>query len=263
MTAEEQTEARKQPQRRFSAVRAVAKTMIAVGLILIGFVLYELWVTSYFARRAQGALQEQFRERAAAIELEAVPYKNTGDRPDAPFQVPADGTGPTETGVDGNGEAGDGNGAESVIVVEPAPLLGDAIGRLVIPRAGVDWSIVEGVERSDLRRAVGHMPGTAAPGQPGNAVLSGHRTTYGAPFYNLDLLETGDQILVETASGTHIYEVVDSLVVEPAETWVTGQWDGAWLTLTTCSPRFSASKRLVVVARLVAGPNAAAILAGL
>jgi len=250
---EEQLAAQRRPRRRFSLVRVVAKTMIAVGLILLGFVVYELWVTSYLARRAQSGLQEQFRERAATVELDVAVYEDAGDRPEAPFEVPAD-------EIEGS-PAGEAPG-EPVIVVEPSPEAGDVVGRIVIPRAGVDWSIVEGVGRSDLRRAVGHMPGTAAPGQPGNAVLSGHRTTYGAPFYHLDVLEGGDLIMVETASGTHTYEVVDSLIVEPTETWVTDQWDGAWLTLTTCSPRFSASRRLVVVARLVAGPNAAAILAG-
>ena len=158
MTGETQTTAKRQAE-RFSPVRAIAKTMIAVGLVLIGFVVYELWVTSYFARRAQGGLQEQFQERAATVELEVLAYEDPGDRPEAPFEVPAGIPDPAEVAVAGAGSeiAGSGDTDGPVIVVEPPPPPGDAIGRIIIPEAGVDWSIVEGVEWSDLRRAVGHI----------------------------------------------------------------------------------------------------------
>jgi sortase A len=146
--------------------------------------------------------------------------------------------------------------AGPVLVGEAVPLEGDAVGRIRIPAAGVDWTVVEGVGPGDLRRGAGHMPGTALPGQPGNAVISGHRTTYGAPFYHLDRVAAGDLITVTTVTGTHAYQVVQSMVVQPSETWVTGQWQGSWLTLTTCHPRLSSRQRLVVTARLVGGPNA-------
>ena len=104
------------------------------------------------------------------------------------------------------------------------------------------------------------MPQTPLPGQPGNAVISGHRTTYGAPFHNLDVLEPGDRIEVETALGLHVYEVRESFVVRPTDIWVTDPKPGAWLTLTTCHPKFSARERLIISAELVEGPNAAVIL---
>ena len=91
-------------------------------------------------------------------------------------------------------------------------------------------------------------------------MISGHRTTYGAPFQELDTLGVGDRIEVDTALGTHVYEVRESLVVRPTEVWVTEPRPGAWLTLTTCNPKFSARQRLVVFAELVEGPNAAVIL---
>ena len=97
---------------------------------------------------------------------------------------------------------------------------------------------------------------------PGNAVISGHRTTYGAPFFHLDRVEPGDLVAVQTATGEHVYQVVETRVVEPTDVWVTQQWDGSWLTLTTCHPRFASSERLVVFAHLVAGPNAGVILGG-
>ena len=101
----------------------------------------------------------------------------------------------------------------------------------------------------------GHMPGTALPGQPGNAVISGHRTTYGRPFFDFDQLVPGDRIEIETAIGLHVYEVDDSFIVEPTEVWVTEDKPGGWLTLTTCNPKFSARERLIITARLVQGPN--------
>ena len=108
------------------------------------------------------------------------------------------------------------------------------------------------------------------PGQPGNAVISGHRTTYGAPFGDLGDLTAGDRIEVETALGIHTYQVREApercrtdnglCVVKPTDLWVTEPREGAWLTLTTCHPRFSARRRLIVFAELVAGPNAEVIL---
>ena len=121
--------------------------------------------------------------------------------------------------------------------------------------------MVEGVRRRDLKTGAGHMPGTPLPGQPGNAVISGHRTTYGAPFGEFDQIVEGDRIEVDTALGTHVYEVRETLIVKATAVWVTEPRPGAWLTLTTCNPKFSARERLVVFAELVEGPNAAVILA--
>ncbi len=149
------------------------------------------------------------------------------------------------------------------LMVEDPPSQGQALGRILIPAVGVDWVIVEGVSLDDLAQGPGHMPGTALPGQPGNAVISGHRTTHGAPFYSLDLLRPGDEITIETLIGAHIYEVVEIRIVAPSDVWVTGPADGAWLTLTTCHPISRSIERLIVFARLVGGPNAAAIAATL
>jgi sortase A len=110
--------------------------------------------------------------------------------------------------------------------------------------------VVEGVKLGDLKRGPGHYPATPLPGQPGNAAIAGHRTTYGAPFYNLDELKTGDEILVTTRQGRFRYEVTESKVVSPSEVSVLDPTTDNRLTLTTCHPRFSASKRLVVVAAL-------------
>ena len=104
------------------------------------------------------------------------------------------------------------------------------------------------------------MPSTPLPGQPGNSVISGHRTTYGAPFHELDTLVEGDIIEVETALGIHIYSVTGIEIVTPRDLWVIEDRGGATLTLTTCHPKFSSRQRLVVFAELIEGPNAEAIL---
>ena len=99
------------------------------------------------------------------------------------------------------------------------------------------------------------MVRTPLPGQAGNSVLSGHRTTYGRPFFDFDLLDVGDDIEVETAVGTHTYRIRDMEIVQPTDIWVTDNRPGGWLTLTTCNPKFSARERLVVFAEMVSGPN--------
>ena len=87
------------------------------------------------------------------------------------------------------------------------PAEGDAIAHLRIPAIGVDKIVVEGVQVADLKRGPGHYPDSPLPGQPGNAAIAGHRTTYGAPFNRLDELEQGDEILVTTVQGAFRYEV--------------------------------------------------------
>ncbi|HSK07054.1 MAG TPA: sortase [Acidimicrobiia bacterium] len=138
---------------------------------------------------------------------------------------------------------------------ETPPVEGEGFARISVPSVGLEAVVFEGVSSSTLAKGPGHMPGTPLPGQPGNSVISGHRTTYGRPFYDFDLLVAGDRIEVETSIGLHVYEVRESFVVVPTDVWVTDDKAGAWLTLTTCHPRFSARERLIVTAELVEGPN--------
>lgn len=138
---------------------------------------------------------------------------------------------------------------------EEAPEHGEELAFLRIPAIGVDQVLFEGVDVETLRKGPGHMTDTPIPGQPGNAVISGHRTTYGRPFFDFDLLAPGDLVEVETAIGTHVYEVREVRIVAPTDVWVTDPRPGGWLTMTTCSPKFSARERLVVWAEMIDGPN--------
>ncbi|WP_311922909.1 class E sortase [Microbispora sp. H10836] len=139
--------------------------------------------------------------------------------------------------------------------------LGDALALLRIPRlgAGYRFAVVEGVGPAELRKGPGHFPGTALPGQVGNFVLSGHRTTYAAPFNRLDELRRGDDIVVDARDARYTYEVTRKEVVEPGEVDVVDPVPGhpgrrpttAVMTMTTCHPEFSAAQRLVVQGVLV------------
>ena len=102
----------------------------------------------------------------------------------------------------------------------------------------------------DLRKGPGHYTGTPLPGQSGNAGVAGHRTTYGHPFYNLDSVKVGDPIVLTTLQGIFVYDTTKSIVVSPNNTDVLKNVLANFITLTTCNPRFSASTRLVVQAKL-------------
>lgn len=152
-------------------------------------------------------------------------------------------------------EVDDDEGGTVEFFPEAAPGEGNQFGLLRVPAVGLEAVIFAGVSRETLKKGPGLIPGTPMPGQPGNAVISGHRTTYGRPFYDFDLLRPGDRIEVETAIGVHVYEVRESFIVEPDDVWVTEDKPGGWLTLTTCNPKFSARERLIISAELVEGPN--------
>ena len=145
---------------------------------------------------------------------------------------------------------------------------GQAVALIQIPKIGVERVVVEGVGRADLRKGPGHVPSTVLPGQAGTLAVSGHRTTYGAPFYRLDELRKGDQILIATRSRLFTYAVSRTAIVLPADVWVLGNIPGPrgkpkpTITLTTCNPRFSARQRLIVFGDLVASvPNRSAAAA--
>ncbi len=126
---------------------------------------------------------------------------------------------------------------------------GRAIGRIRIPRIGVSQVIVEGTATDDLRKGPGHYPDTPLPGAPGTVGVAGHRTTYGAPFRNVDRLRKGDRIVADMPYATVTYRVEGTRIVEPTDTWVIGRKRYDRLVLTACHPLYSAAQRIVVFAR--------------
>jgi sortase A len=126
---------------------------------------------------------------------------------------------------------------------------GHALGRILIPRIGANFVFVAGAGERSLRKGPGHYDTTVLPGQRGTVGIAGHRTTFLAPFRNLDRLSRGEQIVLTMPYGRFTYEVEKSVVVSPSNGTVLRPVKYNRLVLTTCTPAFSAAKRLIVTAR--------------
>lgn len=127
---------------------------------------------------------------------------------------------------------------------------GTAVGRIKIPKLDASFVLVNGTSPDDLTKGPGVYPETSFPGVPGTTAVAGHRTTYLAPFRNIDELKTGDDIVVEMPYGRFTYDVEKHLIVDPDATWVTHRVGYGRLVLTACHPLYSAAQRIVVFARL-------------
>jgi sortase A len=211
-------------------LKRVALTFVTVGVLLLSFVAYQLWGTALYEHHAQDQLRQELQQKLGATATTTSTPSTSGT------------TTPATTTT---------TPATSVAPATPAPKVGTPIGLLTIPHIGMNGAaIVEGTDENQLQQGPGHYQGTPFPGQAGNAAIAGHRTTYGAPFYNLNELQPGDPITVQTSQGTFTYDVTTSHVVPPSNTAVLDASTGPELTLTTCNPRYSAATRLVVVATL-------------
>jgi sortase A len=130
-------------------------------------------------------------------------------------------------------------------------LPGDAYAFIDIPRIGLDHMVVvQGTDEEQLKEGPGHYTDTADPWDgSGRVGIAGHRTTYLAPFGNLDKMQVGDPITLETEAGTFRYRVDDVFVVPSEGSGVVlAQTDDPTLVLTTCNPKYSSSERLIVTA---------------
>jgi sortase A len=195
---------------------AVGRVLITAGVLILLFVAYQLWGTGLQEAKSQDELENQFDKALAEADATTTTADPGGSTPTAP----------------------------------PAAPVGDAVAHIVIPAIGVDKIVVQGVTVADLRRGPGHYPDSPLPGQPGNAAIAGHRTTYGAPFNRVDELEHGDEILVTTQQGSFRYTVDHTDVVRPSQVEVLDDAGDNRLTLTSCNPKYSAKQRIVVVAKL-------------
>lgn len=210
-----------------SVARTVARTtgelMITFGLVLLLFAAYEVWGKAAIVAGHQHALDAALEEQWAE---------------------PTVGPPPTP-----------GATADPSVEVPPVPA-GNAIGRLYIPRLGSYWVVVEGVDPADIEYAPGHYPETAMPGQVGNFSVAGHRSP--AIFWDLDRVQSGDWVVVETRDAWYIYRVTQSRIVLPTAVEVVAPVPGqpgatpteAFLTLTTCNPKWDNYERLIVHAKL-------------
>ena len=136
-------------------------------------------------------------------------------------------------------------------VVRREPLEGDAIARIAIPAIGVSEYVIEGTDLGSLRRGPGHYPETPLPGEPGTVAIAGHRTTYGAPFREIDQLDPGDRIVVDMPDGRFVYRVERTVIVDDQDLSVLEPAGYRRLLLSACHPLYSAAQRIIVFARQV------------
>jgi sortase A len=200
-------------------IRSLGELCITAGLVLLLFVAYGLWGTGAYTSTQQGLLSKQLDKQWSARQ------------------------------------------ATTTITTAEKVNLGEGLALIRIPRLGKDYHyvVIEGVTVADLRKGPGHYPGTAMPGGIGNFVVSGHRTTYAAPFNRVDELRDGDKILVDTKDEQYVYKVTGEKVVLPTQVDATAPvpfHTGAkptkrLITLTTCHPKYSAARRLIVFGELV------------
>jgi sortase A len=224
-----------------TGIRGVGQTLITLGVVILLFVVYELWVTDIFNQHKQGQLANQLSD--------------TWNRGDDPLD-----------------QATVGEPGEPGTTVRSIPL-GEGIALIRIPALGLDYVrvVVEGTGEASLAEGPGHYVDSALPGEVGNFAVAGHRVGKGSPFLDLDRLKAGDPIVIETKTQYFIYRVLgdrrtgnptaqdkDGIpgqeIVDPSEVGVikpVPDHPGAtptrrFLTLTTCHPRFSARQRMII-----------------
>jgi sortase A len=139
---------------------------------------------------------------------------------------------------------------------------GDAIGELQIPKIGVSYDVVQGTDTSSLERGPGHYPATAFPGLGQTVAVAGHRTTYLAPFRNINALSPGARIVLNMPYARFTYVVQYVKIVAPTALWITDDVGYERLVLSACHPLYSAAQRIVVFARLRAVRPLGAALRG-
>jgi sortase A len=211
------------PRRRTSSVGVIGEVLITAGVIVLLYVVWQLWVGDLIygaERNAEGTeLSQQWAEQ----------YEQ------APLAEPVT--------------------APPPILSEPADAQEFAVMR--IPRFGEDYAVpmAGGVTRARTLDTIGigHYPGTGMPGVPGNFALAAHRTTFGAPFNRIAELRVGDAIVVETPDGWYTYRFRTLQYVRPDEVEVLlpvpqamdVPAGTAYITLTSCSPKLSMTERIV------------------
>jgi sortase A len=219
-------------------LRGIGQTLITLGLVVLLFVVYEVWVTNIFAAHEQAKVTQALKKQWAQ-----------GKDPLLPLPGQADPTIP----------------------------LGTGIAVLYIPRLGADYhfTIVQGSvvpNDSQLEEGPAHYKNTALPGEVGNFAVAGHRVGKGEPFLNMDKLRAGDAVIVETKTAWYVYRVKghpdgsdpqdsrdpdgvpgreivdpsDGNVLLPVPNHPGKKPTERLMTMTTCHPKFTAAKRMIV-----------------
>ncbi|QCX76835.1 Sortase family protein [Streptomyces sp. YIM 121038] len=238
-----------------------AELLVTLGLVLLLLVVHQLWWTNRQARAGARAAVERLEEEWGH---RAVPDAGDGAVPGA---VPKAAPDPAPDAEDGPApDAEDDPAPDAEGGPGPASRPHAAYAILRVPRLGLSAPVAEGIgKRAVLDKGyVGHYPRTARPGRAGNFALAGHRNTHGEPFRHLDRLRAGDRITVETRAAVYTYAVVRTLArTTPYDSGVLRavprsdvrpgygfREPGYYLTLTTCTPAYTSTYRLVVWGKL-------------
>jgi len=128
---------------------------------------------------------------------------------------------------------------------------GEVIGRLRVPRMGVNMLFVNGTDHDTLKKGPGRDRRTFMPGENRLVYIAGHRTTYLAPFSHIDRLRSGDRITIEVPYGTFIYAVTRHRIVKSTDLAVLRSPHHELVELQACHPRFFASHRYIAYAHLL------------
>jgi sortase A len=243
-------------------VGAVGRTLIGLGVITLLFVAYQLWGTGLQQARSQDQLSSDFAAqleataslRTTTTTTEPLPERGMGSS--GPINFP----GVTTTTT----EPPEFDEIDPELLAALSPALGEPVAQLQIPSIGVDETVVFGVRVPDLRKGPGVFPSNPLPGASGNSAVAGHRTTYGQPFHDLDLIDPGDEIIVTTLRGEFTYVVMghdngegDELghfIVPETGVHVLDDYGDNRITLVACHPKFSSRQRIIVTGLLVEDP---------
>ena len=249
-------------------VGGLGKILITTGLLMFGFVAYQLWGTGIETARAQNKLENEFEELLAeADNSTTAPTTSVAATTPPPATVPSSTPStepvatiaPSPTGTSLPPESAFPTTAPAPVEQDVPPIeRGQALARLEIPKIDKDLIVVPGVSLDDLKKGPGHYPETPLPGQLGNASIAGHRTTFGEPFRHIDELVPGDEIIVTMFTGDRfVYEVASTEIVGPDDYFVVTTTDPnvAELTLTSCDPVYTARNRIAVHAFLVSSES--------
>jgi sortase A len=219
-------------------IGSIGRFLVTTGVVLLLLVAYQLWGTNLQTHRSQSELRKEFQQ--ALDQDSGVVRGSTTTSTSSTTTTTRPKVAPPVT-------------APSI----PPPAIGEVVGRLSIPSIGVhNFYFVEGTGIEQLKRGAAHYPETPLPGQAGNAAIAGHRTTWGAPFHNIDKMKVGDIVDVTTRQGSFRYKMIEQIIVSPTDTQVLDDVGDNRLTLTACHPKLSAKQRIIIHAVLVGKPVA-------
>ena len=226
------------PRWRRSWKRWLANVMILAGVILLAWV-PSTWAYTWFQQRD---LKQQLEQTSPQITSGAaslsgndfIPLVVKGDN--AQQAASAESTTTSENAA----------ATATATAAAAAEAAAEPLGKIIIPSIGLNVVMVEGTGKGDLKVGPGHWPETPFPGEGGNFVVSGHRTTYGAPFFKLNKVEVGDEIDVVLPYAVARYTVTRIAIVLPTQMSDVAQVGKEQISLAACHPIYSAKQRIVV-----------------